>query len=1304
MKIKSFPLFVASSILICSHLHAGVVTWDKGDTTLNWGDASNWDSDVVPLATDDVVFTATGLANSNVIVLGVNRTINSLSLNHTTTPFSLDSTTTQTLNLVGANGSGFNLQKQQGSTDTINANITLGDAAVTGGTTDLTWNNSNIGGGVTINGTIGKANPGQTVNLTKNGTGLVTVSTAAVGGVSHNASLVSLGILRFNAGAALNSSFGTGAITIDGGTFSYQGPEIAINATTGLPTGNDGADRSLLTTIVADGAGGTLNMNQGSGNNGSAVAYDTMSLGAPLVFTSNAGGNGDGYTLAGTVTLQQDAVRTLRLTNATIHNSIDWLSGKITDGAGGTGNALHIAVTGRTLQLTNSSNDYAGGTTIEASGVIYYSYLDVFSAATLGTGNLTMESGGRIRLGNPTATGIAGNLASAATITAVPGSVVGVNGADSIADRFTAASEGVYGIEGATRTYALDMSTLGNGKMFLGTVTGGTYDGALTAGLGSTYRLGGGSSSGTLSGSSSTGASNVLTLSGANMLTGLNNLVVGSGLNTNASAGRVVISASQDFSGTITVNSDGMLTTSMTGGTPFGNTANPIEVFGQIAASGAGGTFDATSYSNVSYFPGSTLVFNNDKFNNATGGNNNDRWPDAQAITLNGSSIALQGARSSDTSEVLGAVTYKGNARLSLLRAANGAQDVQLTVASLTRSGLGTLAVVSPANYTAKLGSDGANDTNNRLVNIATPPLLNSNTMVAPNMIAYDIDGNNNASKGTFLTYSPATGTIVLGPLGYKSAIFSTTNLNAAVSTDIVNAGATTLSTNPSVYALRMSGAIAAATTNTTITIGSGSDPAGLIDEANNVTHSAIFDFGAREAVLWKITGNPSTFTGGIKTTGGLTKSGASQITLSGASALNMSISGGITINQGTVAIGSSTSATDMNDNLMTVNQEGTFNLGNNNVTVLGLAGVGKGGNIINSGGGARILTIDLASGTQSYDGRLQGTGTPANLSLIKDGLGTEEFSIRSVASHTGTTQVTAGTLLVNGNFAAASGAVTVDSGAILGGIGTLGGAVTVTGIIAPGASIGTLNVVNNVNWVGAATAGTATDWRFELGAANTADKLAITGDFLKDTTLGSAFRFDFQGSTATGTFVLAEWTGSTTFTSGDFSGINLGGGHTATFAIVDKQLQATVVGGGATPYDTWANQTFAKPFTNTGAEVDFDNDGIKNLLEFVFGGDPTISQPNVLPAVTSASGSDLVITFNRSDASELQPVTVKVQVSDDLATWNPADDITIGAVNGSGPNGASYTVTNSAGMDTIVVTIPKAAATKKFTRIIATQ
>ncbi|MGJ8650347.1 MAG: autotransporter-associated beta strand repeat-containing protein [Opitutaceae bacterium] len=142
-------------------------------------------------------------------------------------------------------------------------------------------------------------------------------------------------------------------------------------------------------------------------------------------------------------------------------------------------------------------------------------------------------------------------------------------------------------------------------------------------------------------------------------------------------------------------------------------------------------------------------------------------------------------------------------------------------------------------------------------------------------------------------------------------------------------------------------------------------------------------------------------------------------------------------------------------------------------------------------------------------------------------------------------------------------------------------------------------------------------------------------------------------------------------------------------------------------PYETWAESSFAHPFTDSGILVDFDGDGLNNLLEFVFGGDPTISQEGIAPAVSDL-GSDLQFTFRRSDVSKQAPVVgVKVETSEDLAFTTTANDIEIGSTSDSGPIGplgASYTVANSGGFDLVTVTIPMGSIAKNFVRLVVTQ
>ena len=84
---------------------------------------------------------------------------------------------------------------------------------------------------------------------------------------------------------------------------------------------------------------------------------------------------------------------------------------------------------------------------------------------------------------------------------------------------------------------------------------------------------------------------------------------------------------------------------------------------------------------------------------------------------------------------------------------------------------------------------------------------------------------------------------------------------------------------------------------------------------------------------------------------------------------------------------------------------------------------------------------------------------------LVKTGAGT--LALNNTETYTGPTLITNGTLQVNGQLG--SGAVTVATNAALGGTGTVNGPVTVLagGSLAPGNSIGTLTVNNNISLAG---------------------------------------------------------------------------------------------------------------------------------------------------------------------------------------------------------------------------------------------
>lgn len=210
---------------------------------------------------------------------------------------------------------------------------------------------------------------------------------------------------------------------------------------------------------------------------------------------------------------------------------------------------------------------------------------------------------------------------------------------------------------------------------------------------------------------------------------------------------------------------------------------------------------------------------------------------------------------------------------------------------------------------------------------------------------------------------------------------------------------------------------------------------------------------------------------------------------------------------------------------------------------------------------------VQVANGSAEVDARLSGVlSSGLTGGLVKAGAGTLELT--GANTYTGETWVQAGTLRIDGNQSAATGAVRVAALATLGGSGTIGGAMTIDGIIAPGSvGIGTLSGSSGVTWN--ASAGNA--WVFQLGnaaaslndanASTNSDLLDVSGAFAQGT--GSTFIFDFVNSGSDGWYKLVDYT-STTFATGTNTSFqaqagSLPAGKTATF-VVDPTTTALYV------------------------------------------------------------------------------------------------------------------------------------------------
>lgn len=210
--------------------------------------------------------------------------------------------------------------------------------------------------------------------------------------------------------------------------------------------------------------------------------------------------------------------------------------------------------------------------------------------------------------------------------------------------------------------------------------------------------------------------------------------------------------------------------------------------------------------------------------------------------------------------------------------------------------------------------------------------------------------------------------------------------------------------------------------------------------------------------------------------------------------------------------------------------------------SVLSTPLTGNRGFMLGAGGG----TIDVNPGiTMRANGRIR--ESVAGASLTKTGTGT--FIMASgTSNYTGTTTVSAGSLLIENGATLSSSNVTVASGATFGGLGEVGGTVTVNGTLSPGfasslsaagAQTGVLTISNSLTLSATST--------LDLGISSTGYD-SIAG--VTDLSLGGVIKVSFlDGYVPFGgnVYKIIDWSGLVVdngFTF-DFSGAQLADGQT---------------------------------------------------------------------------------------------------------------------------------------------------------------
>ena len=173
------------------------------------------------------------------------------------------------------------------------------------------------------------------------------------------------------------------------------------------------------------------------------------------------------------------------------------------------------------------------------------------------------------------------------------------------------------------------------------------------------------------------------------------------------------------------------------------------------------------------------------------------------------------------------------------------------------------------------------------------------------------------------------------------------------------------------------------------------------------------------------------------------------------------------------------------------------------------------------SGTGGRTLTLGGAgTGKNTVASQLTNGIDAVNdlLSVTKAGAGT--WVLSGSNSYTGATTVSAGALLINGDQSLATGAVSVASGATLGGTGTVGGLTTLASgaTLSPGASPGTLTFSQSLSL----TSGANYNWQMlsatgSAGAANAWDLINVVGGLSIDSTSADPFKINLWTLSGTG-------------------------------------------------------------------------------------------------------------------------------------------------------------------------------------------
>ena len=330
---------------------------------------------------------------------------------------------------------------------------------------------------------------------------------------------------------------------------------------------------------------------------------------------------------------------------------------------------------------------------------------------------------------------------------------------------------------------------------------------------------------------------------------------------------------------------------------------------------------------------------------------------------------------------------------------------------------------------------------------------------------------------------------------------------------------------------------------------------------------------------------------------------------------------GTINLNGGILVTGSITRGSALSTSIVNFNG-GTIKAATNSAGFLDVTSA----NVL--AGGAKIHTNTYDMGISQALLHDSGLGASPDGGLTKDGTGT--LTLGGTNTYTGATTLSAGTLLVTGSIDAAS-AVTAVSGSILGGTGTVAGAINIDGTLAPGTT-GT----------GIFSTGTAVltgSYACQLDGT-TADRWNVTGDL---TINGATLAVSEINPANFSYVVIASYTGTL---DGMFTlSTPLPAGVTLQHDATNKLIYLA-----RADYATWLDGFTFGESDDTTLTGDPDGDGLSNQHEYAFGLDPT-SPVSLQPITVLPNKADGSFTYIRRNPA-LTGYTYAIWTSENLIDW----------------------------------------------------